>query len=787
MKTKDKTICLCAIVKNEAFVLPRLIESCRGIIDYWVIIDTGSTDNTIEVIEKSLSGIPGELFHSEFINFGVNRTELVRKAKDKADYLLLMDADMTVVTLPSFRKNDLIEDWYMLRYTGDLDFAQPLLVKGSFDWRYEGVTHEYNTADGIKAWKELNTLYLIHHSDGGMRYEKLERDRRLLEKAFEGNPNDTRSCFYLGQTYANMKEYDKSIEFYTKRALLKGWEEEVFYSLLQIGILLKLKGNIDSAILQFLETYSMRPSRFEPLYQIGLIYREQKKYHLASIFFEQVINQVYPYKDVLFIHKDQFEYLSDFELGICYFYMRDYKKAKKHCEKVKRYKGVSPIVFAQNEKNLEYSINKLENNSKQVNEYIICSMFTVGTPYEEEVKKLQASMDKFGLKYELVGIKPQGSWIKNTQMKPKVIKSVMEKYNQDIVWVDADAIFLKHPSWLNSVKCDISFYTINEWKEKLVGTLYLSNNQKVINFLDNWIYLNDQNDYTDGFNFQTLMDKQDILPSETDRLNIVPLPADYIKIFDNDLICSSDPVIIHNQASRRFKLLMNNLSKKDGIKTILNTLKKDQTVCSVIGNGPFHSDLSSGIDKSFVVRCNRFSLNGYKEIGRKTDLNISSLYHEIIPDQKVNYPIFGILPISGSAYQQYTTAKSMHILWQQNGEKLINKGNQVWMYDDNDSFIDVFKDVCESINAFPTVGMMGIAMARWMGFKKIILSGFTFFQTEQSHYDSLVIVKPSGHHNPIAERDLLRKWIDEDQIEYILDDYIIQNLNFKKHATIRSD
>ena len=85
MEKVEKTICLCAIVKNEEKTLPRLINSCKGILDYWVIIDTGSTDNTISVVKEQLDGIPGEILESSWINFGHNRTELVQKAKGKAD------------------------------------------------------------------------------------------------------------------------------------------------------------------------------------------------------------------------------------------------------------------------------------------------------------------------------------------------------------------------------------------------------------------------------------------------------------------------------------------------------------------------------------------------------------------------------------------------------------------------------------------------------------------------------------------------------------------------------
>ena len=91
------TLCLNMIVKNEEAVIERALSSVLDIIDYWCIVDTGSTDRTKEIILEVLGDIPGELVESEWVNFGHNRTESVELANGKADYILLMDADMTAV------------------------------------------------------------------------------------------------------------------------------------------------------------------------------------------------------------------------------------------------------------------------------------------------------------------------------------------------------------------------------------------------------------------------------------------------------------------------------------------------------------------------------------------------------------------------------------------------------------------------------------------------------------------------------------------------------------------
>jgi glycosyltransferase involved in cell wall biosynthesis len=85
------------IVRDESAVIERLLNSVRGTIDTWVICDTGSTDGTQRLIRHLLADIPGTLHETVWRDFGHNRTELVRLAEGKADYLLLLGADMVLV------------------------------------------------------------------------------------------------------------------------------------------------------------------------------------------------------------------------------------------------------------------------------------------------------------------------------------------------------------------------------------------------------------------------------------------------------------------------------------------------------------------------------------------------------------------------------------------------------------------------------------------------------------------------------------------------------------------
>ena len=127
----SKTICLCMIVKNESKIIEKCLNSIVKYLDYWIIYDTGSDDNTQEIILNYFKkkNLKGELFNSKWINFGYNRTELIKTAHKKCDYLLLLDADFQVNILnKNFKKKLNIEPTaYLIKYEGNLNYKQLLL------------------------------------------------------------------------------------------------------------------------------------------------------------------------------------------------------------------------------------------------------------------------------------------------------------------------------------------------------------------------------------------------------------------------------------------------------------------------------------------------------------------------------------------------------------------------------------------------------------------------------------------------------------------------------------
>jgi len=323
-------ICLCMIVKNESRIIERCLDSAKPIIDFVSICDTGSTDNTSEVIENwcHKNGISGIIHKEPFKDFGYNRTLSARLAEEafpEADYLLLLDADM-ILEMDSFNKDDLYLPGYMLmQYSREIKYWNTRLIKTSMPWECHGVTHEFWRLEGFGTGVELNGLYIDDREDGGGKSDKFQRDERLLLSAIKDptitDELKTRYTFYLAQTYYCLGQWSISIEWYKKRIDAGGWQEEVYYSLTQIGRCYENSKDLPNAIYYFSKAWNYRPKRAEALYHISRIYRENEQYSLSTLFALKGKEISFPKGDILFIDYHVYDYLFDYELSISAFYV----------------------------------------------------------------------------------------------------------------------------------------------------------------------------------------------------------------------------------------------------------------------------------------------------------------------------------------------------------------------------------------------------------------------------------------------------------------------------------
>lgn len=318
-----RTIGLAMIVRDEAETIARCLDSVRPLIDTWTICDTGSTDGTPELIEELMKDVPGTLHRRPWRDFGTNRSELMKLAAGTADYLLLVDADMTIERrgpLPPLQAGA-----YMLHHDGDLDYTVPRLVSGSRRWWYEGSTHEYLATEGAFSQEVLEGWLVVHHGDSGTRGEKLERDALLLERDLERNPENDRATFYLAQTLRDSGELERAIELYRRRVELGGWDEEVYYAAYQAGVL-AARSDPDAGMELLRQAVELRPGRAEAIYELSRLCRLRGRHREAYELAKRGLELPYP-EDILFVHRDVHDWGLLFELAVAAYWVGELEEA----------------------------------------------------------------------------------------------------------------------------------------------------------------------------------------------------------------------------------------------------------------------------------------------------------------------------------------------------------------------------------------------------------------------------------------------------------------------------
>ena len=198
------SVCLNMIVKNEAKVIARCLKAVRPLIDHWVIVDTGSTDGTQDVIRESMLGVPGELHERPWRNFGANRSEALELARGKADFTLIVDADEVLDVAADFAPPVLTHDAYQLKTElRELAYYRTELVRSSLPWRWQGVLHEYLECPAPFTQAKLEGIVNHPHTDGCALADpqKYAKDAVLLEEALRVEPNNQRYRIYLAQSY----------------------------------------------------------------------------------------------------------------------------------------------------------------------------------------------------------------------------------------------------------------------------------------------------------------------------------------------------------------------------------------------------------------------------------------------------------------------------------------------------------------------------------------------------------------------------------------------------------
>jgi len=196
----------------------------------------------------------------------------------------------------------------------------------------------------------------------------------------------------------------------------------------------------------------------------------------------------------------------------------------------------------------------------------IVSFYTIGTSYEQEVKKLEASLLKFGLPFRTYAHQPTGTWRGNLNHKSATIRLAFNDFpGEDIVFLDADAVVRQYPSLFDTLStgreydiaaCFFKYHPRSgDPDELLAGTLWVANNATGHLIVDEW--------HSMGLAHPEIRHQMCLkmtiarLQQAGHPVRVYRLPFEYTCIFDYGAARGKVPVIEHFQASRRFKREVN--------------------------------------------------------------------------------------------------------------------------------------------------------------------------------------------------------------------------------------
>jgi glycosyltransferase involved in cell wall biosynthesis len=354
------------IVKDESPVIRRCLESVKPHIDHWVIVDTGSTDGTQDLVRELLADIPGTLYERPWKNFGHNRTEALELARGTADYTFIIDADDEFVAPDGMPELDPQVDAYdiVLEGTG-ISFPRTLVVSNRHAWRFVGVLHEYITTDGTTRRDALKGVRIIERREGARTRsvstrEKYFKDALVLEEALRDEPDNSRYVFYLAQSYRDAGLPDAAFRRYEVRTRMGGWDEEVYFSLLEMARLTRLIGTEPSDVVyRHLTAYQSRPTRIEPLVELAQYHRAREEWALALLVAERAIGIPLP-ADRLFVSVSYWKWGALDEYAIAAYWCGQYRECEWACRKLLDGGDLPDAERDRVQRNLDWALQRLQ-------------------------------------------------------------------------------------------------------------------------------------------------------------------------------------------------------------------------------------------------------------------------------------------------------------------------------------------------------------------------------------------------------------------------------------------
>ena len=351
----DNLVNLCIMVKNAGEGFREMLRENSKYIDRWTILDTGSTDNTISIINEVLGEIPGELYQEPFINFRDSRNRLLDLAGYRCAFNIMLDDTYVlkgnVREFLTFLRSDFVADCFSLNIE-DIDtmynscrVTRPFkpnpnggIIK--LNLRYINIIHEIiDTRNYCNVAIPYEQFSITDVSSPYMQTRTKERklqDIKLLEQELIENPQDPRSYYYIADSYILMKDYVTSLKYFKLRAerRYEGYSAEVQDSLYYIAVLSEMTGvEWEKCHQLYLDCYNFDTSRPDSLYLIGRHYLDHNQPGTALLYLEKAFEIGTP-EITMSMRKNMYGYHIPYDLLLLCYNNKKYSLGERCCRKI---------------------------------------------------------------------------------------------------------------------------------------------------------------------------------------------------------------------------------------------------------------------------------------------------------------------------------------------------------------------------------------------------------------------------------------------------------------------
>jgi tetratricopeptide (TPR) repeat protein len=222
----DNLINLCIMVKNGGELFKKMLRENYSLIDRWTILDTGSTDGTVEFIKEFLVNKKGKLYREPFIDFGKSRNRCLDLAGKTCKYNLMLD-DTYIIRgdlrkfLNLVRGDQFGDSFSMYIRSADNEYVSNRITISSKNLRYIFKIHEVIQFENNKnVIVPIDDAMIMDERAEYMEERTMTRkqlDLKLLFEEIAEEPDNPRHLYYVAQTYSLLHDYEKAAEYFQKR------------------------------------------------------------------------------------------------------------------------------------------------------------------------------------------------------------------------------------------------------------------------------------------------------------------------------------------------------------------------------------------------------------------------------------------------------------------------------------------------------------------------------------------------------------------------------------------